>query len=180
MWETRRQVFQWILAFLAGTGLVKAKRIGIDATTLEANAALRSDRASRDCGKLGIDRNTTGGHVALSVTRTFGANYRRSIIQDQDLTRPANLRNASENSTAASAGFGTYRVFLTCKHPGGRPALTWGKVSSRNFRQEIIAMGMFNVNRREPLTTPDDPFDQFPRAPRGRHRTPHRAVRRYR
>jgi transposase len=40
--ETHRQVFTWVLELLAGAGLVKGKRIGIDATTLEANAALRS------------------------------------------------------------------------------------------------------------------------------------------
>ena len=40
--ETHRQVFTWVLAVLADEGLVKGKRIGIDATTLEANAALRS------------------------------------------------------------------------------------------------------------------------------------------
>jgi transposase len=40
--ETHRQVFGWILELLADAGLVKGKRIGIDATTLEANAALRS------------------------------------------------------------------------------------------------------------------------------------------
>jgi transposase len=40
--ETHRQVFTWVLELLAAAGLVKGKRIGIDATTLEANAALRS------------------------------------------------------------------------------------------------------------------------------------------
>src|ERR1700740_527978 len=40
--ETHREVFAWILGLLADAGLVKGKRIGIDATTLEANAALRS------------------------------------------------------------------------------------------------------------------------------------------
>jgi len=40
--ETHRQVFAWVLELLSGEGLVKGKRIGIDATTLEANAALRS------------------------------------------------------------------------------------------------------------------------------------------
>ncbi len=40
--ETHREVFGWVLALLADAGLVKGKRIGIDATTLEANAALRS------------------------------------------------------------------------------------------------------------------------------------------
>jgi transposase len=40
--ETHQQVFQWVLGLLADAGLVKGKRIGIDATNLEANAALRS------------------------------------------------------------------------------------------------------------------------------------------
>src|ERR1700678_3981494 len=40
--ETHREVFAWVLKLLADGGLVKGKRIGIDATTLEANAALRS------------------------------------------------------------------------------------------------------------------------------------------
>jgi transposase len=40
--DTHRQVFGWVLGQLADAGLVKGKRIGIDATTLEANAALRS------------------------------------------------------------------------------------------------------------------------------------------
>jgi transposase len=40
--ETHREVFAWILGLLADAGLVKGKQIGIDATTLEANAAMRS------------------------------------------------------------------------------------------------------------------------------------------
>ena len=40
--ETHEAVFTWILQRLADAGLVKGKTIGIDATTLEANAALRS------------------------------------------------------------------------------------------------------------------------------------------
>ena len=40
--ETHVEVFQWVLRVLAQSGLLKGKTIGIDATTLEANAALRS------------------------------------------------------------------------------------------------------------------------------------------
>jgi transposase len=40
--ETHREVFGWVLGVLADRGLVKGKRIAIDATTLEANAAMRS------------------------------------------------------------------------------------------------------------------------------------------
>ena len=40
--ETHNAVFTWVLHRLVEAGLVKGKTIGIDATTLEANAALRS------------------------------------------------------------------------------------------------------------------------------------------
>jgi len=40
--ETHQEVFAWILKVLAAKGLLKGKTIGVDATTLEANAAMRS------------------------------------------------------------------------------------------------------------------------------------------
>jgi transposase len=40
--EAHQQVFAWVLKRLARRGLVKGKTIGIDSTTLEANAAMKS------------------------------------------------------------------------------------------------------------------------------------------
>ncbi len=40
--ETHDRIFVWVLKVLARSDLIKGKTIGIDATTLEANAALRS------------------------------------------------------------------------------------------------------------------------------------------
>lgn len=48
--ETHEAVFTWMLQRLAEAGLVKGKTVGIDATTLEANAALRSI-VRRDSGE---------------------------------------------------------------------------------------------------------------------------------
>jgi transposase len=48
--DTHREVFTWVLERLATAGLVKGKTIGVDATTLEANAALRSI-VRRDTGE---------------------------------------------------------------------------------------------------------------------------------
>jgi transposase len=48
--ETHQAVFQWVLAVLAEKQLLKGTTIGIDATTLEANAALRSI-VRRDTGE---------------------------------------------------------------------------------------------------------------------------------
>ena len=48
--ETHREVFSWIQERLAQTGLLSGKTIAIDATTLEANAAMRSI-VRRDTGE---------------------------------------------------------------------------------------------------------------------------------
>src|ERR1700741_3755852 len=48
--ETHHKVFFWILEVLREQGLVKGKTVGIDATTLEANAAMRSI-VRRDTGE---------------------------------------------------------------------------------------------------------------------------------
>ncbi len=48
--ETHREVFTWVLQLLASQGLLKASTIAVDATTLEANAALRSI-VRRDSGE---------------------------------------------------------------------------------------------------------------------------------
>ena len=48
--ETHREVFLWVLQVLAKQGLLKGKTLGVDATTLEANAALRSI-VRRDTGE---------------------------------------------------------------------------------------------------------------------------------
>ena len=48
--EVHEQVFGWILAIVAGHGLVKGERIGVDGSTMEANAALRTI-VRRDSGE---------------------------------------------------------------------------------------------------------------------------------
>jgi transposase/osmotically-inducible protein OsmY len=48
--EVHEQVFAWVLALIAEHGLVRGKRIGVDASTLEANAALRQI-VHRDTGE---------------------------------------------------------------------------------------------------------------------------------
>ena len=48
--ETHEAVFTWVLQRVADAGLLKGKTVGIDATTLEANAALRSI-VRRDTGE---------------------------------------------------------------------------------------------------------------------------------
>jgi transposase len=48
--ETHQRVFTWVLQRLAQGGLIKGKTIGVDSTTLEANAAMKSI-VRRDTGE---------------------------------------------------------------------------------------------------------------------------------
>src|SRR5450755_202726 len=48
--ETHRRIFNWVLERLAQGGLIKGKTIGVDSTTLEANAAMKSI-VRRDTGE---------------------------------------------------------------------------------------------------------------------------------
>jgi transposase len=56
--DTHRAVFTWVLQVVGAAGLVKGKTIGVDATTLEANAAMRSI-VRRDTGE-GYEEFLTG------------------------------------------------------------------------------------------------------------------------
>ena len=69
--ETHTAVFRWVLKILAEEGLVEGKTVSIDATTLEANAALRS-LVRRDNGMR--PRN-------YRVDKGSGVDYRRAAAQ---------------------------------------------------------------------------------------------------
>ncbi len=56
--ETHVAVFTWVLERLAAAGLLRGKTVGIDATTLEANAAMRS-----------IERRDTGESYEAFIRR---------------------------------------------------------------------------------------------------------------
>lgn len=57
--EEHDKIFGWVLALVAGHNLVKAERIGVDGSTMEANAALRT-----------IVRRDTGERYREMLTRT--------------------------------------------------------------------------------------------------------------
>jgi transposase len=63
--ETHRGVFTWVQVRLVEAGLLKGKTVGIDATTLEANAAMRSI-VRRDSGE-GYQEFLTGLATASGI-----------------------------------------------------------------------------------------------------------------
>ena len=61
--STHQQVFDWVLARLGEAGLVCGRTLGVDASTLEANAAVRSLQ-SRDTGRATRTFSATCGESA--------------------------------------------------------------------------------------------------------------------
>jgi transposase len=53
--DPHREVFAWVLALLAEHGLLKGQRMGIDATTLEANAAMPETYQTQGCRRQQIE-----------------------------------------------------------------------------------------------------------------------------
>ena len=99
-------MFGWVLELLADAGLVKAKQIGIDATTLKANAALRSIMR-RDNGEgyeeflKGLARQSgirpptrEDPHAAAFVV---GRNAPRSLVFDPDHGQACVVSNTAQS-----------------------------------------------------------------------------------
>ncbi len=78
--ETHQAVFRWVLERLAGAGLLKGKTIGVDATTLEANAAMRS-----------IVRRATG--------ESYREYLKKLAAADGEASDPAALRRKDRKRT---------------------------------------------------------------------------------
>ena len=78
--ETHQAVFRWVLERLAGAGLLKGKTIGVDATTLEANAAMRS-----------IVRRATG--------ESYREHLKKLAAADGEASDPAALRRKDRKRT---------------------------------------------------------------------------------
>ena len=67
--DTHHAVFTWVLQRVADAGLLKGKTLGLDATTLEANAALRSI-VRRDSGETYQEFLTKLAHASGIATPT--------------------------------------------------------------------------------------------------------------
>src|SRR5438477_10619765 len=89
---THKAVFSWVLKKLAVEGLLSGKNVGIDATTLEANAALKSivrrdDGASYDEHVAGLMK-TEGIEDPTPAERQRFDRKRKKSLSNQDWVNP--------------------------------------------------------------------------------------------
>ncbi len=103
--EVHDKVFGWVLALVAGHDLVKAERIGVDGSTMEANAALRTivrrdngetyrEMLTRMAKESGIETPTADDLVRLDRKRKgkklSNADWESSTDSDAKITRMKN------------------------------------------------------------------------------------------
>ena len=89
---THKAVFRWVLKRLAAEGLVSGKNLGVDATTLEANAALKSivrqdDGASYDEHVAGLMK-TEGVEDPTPAERQRFDRKRKKSLRNRDWVNP--------------------------------------------------------------------------------------------
>ena len=118
--ETHVAVFTWVLERLAGAGLVQGKTVGVDATTLEANAAMRSIER-RDTGESyeAFVRQLAKASESLAcriTTLKDGPPTRRSTGVDLE-TGATSREEASEGDSATGDALSRSRRCTGC---GGR------------------------------------------------------------
>ncbi len=96
--EVHQAVFNWVLKGLAQQGLLKGKTVAVDATTLEANAALRSI-VRRDTGE-SYDAYLEGRPRPKGSRRRRGRRWRSST---RSVRRRVPIRTGSIRMTRRPA-----------------------------------------------------------------------------
>src|SRR6266576_5355372 len=109
--ETHQRIFNWVLERLAQGGLIKGKTIGVDSTTLEANAAMKSI-VRRDTGE-----NYNGYLKRLAEAEGVGATE-AAVLRRMDRKR----RKKTSNEDWESPSDGEAEI---TKLKDGRTALAY-------------------------------------------------------
>ncbi len=108
--EMHQAIFSWVLERPASAGLLKGKTIGVDTTTLEANAAMRSIVRRQAGGTSGDVRQPAAGagRAGQAVVAAAGRKTRAAVcapVRDGRDTAVAGARaGRSKKETAHSSG----------------------------------------------------------------------------
>ena len=97
--ETHQEVFAWVLTAVAESGLLKGKTLGIDATFLEANAAMRS-----------IVRRDTGDSYQQFLTGLAQASGIETPTREQLAKIDKTRKNKASNDDWESPSDGDSRI----------------------------------------------------------------------
>lgn len=130
--ETHQRVFSWVLAQLAQAGLIKGKTIGVDSTTLEANAAMKSI-VRRDTGESymtylqrlaeaeGIDAKDAAAVLRMDRKRkkkTSNEDWNSPSDEDAEITKLKDGRTALAYKAENAVDMDTGAIVAVTTHGG--------------------------------------------------------------
>jgi len=130
--ETHQRIFTWVLERLAQAGLIQGKTIGVDSTTLEANAAMKSIMR-RDTGESymaylqrlaeaeGIDAQDAAALLRMDrkrKKRTSNEDWKSPIDQEAEITKLKDGRTALAYKAENAVDMETGAIVAVTTHGG--------------------------------------------------------------
>ena len=130
--ETHQQTFTWVLERLAQAGLIKGKTIGVDSTTLEANAAMKSI-VRRDTGESymaylkrlaeaeGIETKDAAALLRMDRKRkkkTSNEDWQSPVDTDAEITKLKDGRTALAYKAENAVDMATGAIVAVTTHSG--------------------------------------------------------------
>ena len=130
--ETHQRIFTWVLERLAQAGLIKGKTIGVDSTTLEANAAMKSI-VRRDTGESymaylqrlaeaeGIDAKDAAALLRMDrkrKKRTSNEDWKNPSDQEAEITKLKDGRTALAYKAENAVDMETGAIVAVTTHGG--------------------------------------------------------------
>lgn len=129
---THQQIFSWVLERLAQAGLIKGKTIGVDSTTLEANAAMKSI-VRRDTGESymeylkrlaeaeGIEAQDAASLLRMDRKRkkkTSNEDWQSPVDEDAEITKLKDGRTALAYKAENAVDMETGAIVAVTTHSG--------------------------------------------------------------
>jgi transposase len=130
--EIHQGIFRWVLERLAQSGLIKGKTIGVDSTTLEANAAMKSI-VRRDTGESytaylrrladaeGIEAKDAAALLRMDRKRTkktSNEDWKHRIDEDAEITKLKDGRTALAYKAENAVDMETGAIVAVTTHGG--------------------------------------------------------------
>src|ERR1700691_5425117 len=130
--ETHQRIFTWVLEWLAQAGLIRGKTIGVDSTTLEANAAMKSI-VRRNTGESymaylqrlaeaeGIDAQDAAALLRMDrkrKKRTSNEDWKSPIDQEAEITKLKDGRTALAYKAENAVDMETGAIVAVTTHGG--------------------------------------------------------------
>lgn len=166
--ETHQRVFSWVLERLAQSGLIKGKTIGVDSTTLEANAAMKSI-VRRDTGESymeylkrlaeaeGIDAKDAAALLRMDRRRkkkTSNENWNSPSDEDAEITKLKDGRTALAYKAENAVDMETGAIVAVTTHGGAAADTT--TIQETVIDAAIAVAGLIDEK------TPQDKYEVHP------------------